>query len=532
MKLQSVMDDFPVDDGWASAESSYQPECGSSSSSPGQHHDVTGASSAASAAAKNAADMPPAHATTTSVNHHHTHRHPNHDNNHNYNHNHNHLNTVRSGPLLIFPSWSKASVAPPAAGAGTGTTRSAVPPNGVSASSASCTMEYVKAPYRVATSPTAKRTYLGTALFLVTSLVLLGVASLAYPVFYYNYVPQKVIELPVHLQYGDGLNPYGVTSIPSNLMLEQAYDVSVTLTLPRSPPNLERGNFMIALFAMRSQPENPALAFHTEPPTNPYAHVTRDNVVFSARRPVLLHYIDPLVTTASRLLFLGWHVLFPVAERTATLVVPMGELVEFVDVLPLSLLVDVQAGQDLQVYGTSVTLVARLSGVRWAMYNHRVVSFVVCTAVFWVCEMASMGLAWLVLGWFFSDHRAEGLVEREQQQQDRLRAAGRAGDLDSGTGFVGSVAVGEKGGKGFGDIKREDFDDDEEEEEMKIKESMTEQETLVDQPLRHHAGAGDADDEEDGEDVWRESGAGSGYRDRDGKGDTSLRRRSSRGGKA
>ena len=51
------------------------------------------------------------------------------------------------------------------------------------------------------TSPAAKRTYLRTILFLFASLVLLGVAALAYPIFYYSYVPKKVVTIPIHLQY-------------------------------------------------------------------------------------------------------------------------------------------------------------------------------------------------------------------------------------------------------------------------------------------------------------------------------------------
>lgn len=59
----------------------------------------------------------------------------------------------------------------------------------------------MKKPIRAATSPAAKRTYLGTVLFLGASLVLLGIAAIAYPVFYYSYVPKKLVTIPVHLQY-------------------------------------------------------------------------------------------------------------------------------------------------------------------------------------------------------------------------------------------------------------------------------------------------------------------------------------------
>ena len=51
------------------------------------------------------------------------------------------------------------------------------------------------------TSPAAKRTYLRTFLFIAASLALLCIAALTYPVFYYSYVPKKVVTIPVHLQY-------------------------------------------------------------------------------------------------------------------------------------------------------------------------------------------------------------------------------------------------------------------------------------------------------------------------------------------
>lgn len=66
---------------------------------------------------------------------------------------------------------------------------------------ASLPQELVKRPVRLATAPTAQRAYVNTLLFISTSLALLCVAALAYPVFYYSYVPKKVVSLPIHLQY-------------------------------------------------------------------------------------------------------------------------------------------------------------------------------------------------------------------------------------------------------------------------------------------------------------------------------------------
>ncbi|KAI1141808.1 putative adipose-regulatory protein-domain-containing protein [Hypoxylon sp. FL0543] len=365
-------------------------------------------------------------------------------------------------------------------------------------------MQYVKGSYRAATSPAAQRTYLSAALFAAASLALLAIAALAYPIFYYNYVPKKVISIPVHLQYDSGLHPYGVTSLSSNLMLEQAYDVSVELTVPRSPPNLDKGNFMVALYAMKSVPENPALSFSLAGAAeDPYAHVTEDNVVFMSRRPTLIPYTDPLVRTASRLLFLFYHVLYPDHAETTTLRIPMGELVEFKDVLPLSVLLDVQAGQTLQVYSATVTLVARLTGIRWAMYNHRIISFVVCTTAFWIAEMVFAVLVWLILS-----HAGSSESPGSQEVEADVGYAS-----DPWTGATPFDSRSERDER----VKKEEDDDD---DDVKIKEESSERETLVDQP---------ADDEEDGDDVWRESGAGTSFSHKKGG---SLRRRSSRGGRS
>ncbi|KAI0503386.1 putative adipose-regulatory protein-domain-containing protein [Xylaria bambusicola] len=359
-------------------------------------------------------------------------------------------------------------------------------------------MQYVQEPYRVATSPTAKRVYLGIVLFASASVLLLGIAAFAYGVFYFNYVPKKLVSVPVHLQYEAGLNPYGIVSLSPDLMLETAYDISVSLTLPRSPANLERGNFMVALYATSSALADPALpyAFAATPAHDPYAHVTPENVVFFSRRPVLIPYEDPLVSLASRMLFLFYHIFFNRAAETITLEIPMGELVQFKKALPLSVLIDVQAGQTLQVYSSQMTLVAQLTGVRWFMYNHRILSFVVCTAVFWIAEMVSMGFIWAAFG-------VKGPGQVLSIKYEDVRRGGYVED----------------------DPKTEEDDDD-----VDVKEETPEPESRhlpLDQPPRQHAG--DADDEGDSDEGWTVSRTGSGFRD-GGGGGGQLRRRVSRSG--
>lgn len=271
-------------------------------------------------------------------------------------------------------------------------------------------------------------------------------------------------------------------------MLETSYDVSVELTLPRSPLNTERGNFMVALFATKSEIDNPAQSWTV--PQDPYDHIRAENVVFSSRRPALVPYEDPLVSYASRVLFLLYHIAVAASERVQ-LSIPMGELVEFKDQLPLSLLLDVQGGQTLQVYSARVLLIARLTGVRWFMYNHRFLSFVVCTTLFWFAEMLSMGMAWAFLSFCFRRTKTPGedaaAVHQQPLEGNREAMAG---------GLPGAKREAEKGGRQFAiksepQTKSEDTDDSIERE---IKEESVERRSF-DSPRR----AGYADDEEDGE---------------------------------
>ncbi|KAH8666335.1 hypothetical protein BX600DRAFT_380606 [Xylariales sp. PMI_506] len=341
--------------------------------------------------------------------------------------------------------------------------------------------EYVNRPIRAATAPAAQRFYLNTFLFVATSLTLLFIAAAAYPVFYYAYVPKKVVSVPVHLQYNAGVNPFGVTSLSRGLMLETAYDVSVELTLPRSPPNVDRGNFMIALFAMRAELENPAQSWTL--PSDPYAHVNVSNVVFSSRRPALVPYTDPLVARASRLLFLPWHLLTPTSEQVR-LVVPMGELVEFRNQLPLSVLLDVQAGQNFQVYSAQIELVARLTGIRWMMYNHRIISFVVFTTLFWLAEIIWMVLAWLVLASFVggrsknqdgSSDTIQRISETDGDSESALTAKAKGHSRSLTADESGSSTTMFSKGKETMSVKEEDG-------KTFIKEESPESETVLESP--------------------------------------------------
>jgi seipin len=68
----------------------------------------------------------------------------------------------------------------------------------------------------------------------------------------------------------------------------------------------------------------------------------------------------------------------------------------------------------VQVYSASLTFSARFEGMRYLVYNHRVVSFVVFSMVFYVVSIVSMGLVWAWVGPSIMGKGEQALVKREQ----------------------------------------------------------------------------------------------------------------------
>jgi len=234
--------------------------------------------------------------------------------------------------------------------------------------------------------------------------------------------------------------------------------MTVSLTLPRSPANLNRGNFMIALHLLArgrttstfSSPNEPlpylippatprALLSDTSPealdsflqPTrlDLPAFLASHRVVYTTTRPAIIPYVDPFASLVSRLLFLPLHVIFPGSRSTTVrLTVPMAEEVGLGfqrggsggSGTPKMLLLEVQAGQDIQVYDASVTIAARLKGLRAVMYRWRVTSFVVFSVAFWLGEMLLLGTAVVAaLGWDLGGLLSIGGTKEKEKEEDQ-----------------------------------------------------------------------------------------------------------------
>ncbi|KAK7530778.1 putative adipose-regulatory protein-domain-containing protein [Phyllosticta citribraziliensis] len=350
-------------------------------------------------------------------------------------------------------------------------------------------------PLHIALSPPARRAYLTTTLTLITSTFLLVTALLAYTLFYYAYIPTRGFSIPVHLQfnpspggpsyqnqhdetynnYNQGQlmhHPFGTAHLRAGpagdgghrLVSQQAYDVRIELRMPRTRRNREAGNFMVEveLFgpvrppmvdskAQQQQTEGSGAGgwggrgggartsgggWGTAVSARGAPAVEGRDALARERRPAILTYYSPPVEHVIKALELpmylvGWR------REAETLEVPMMEAVRFERGwrnLPEVVRVEVQAVERVQVYGCAVVFEARLQGLRYIMYNYRVISVVVFSLVFWAFEMIFMLIAYFALSHYFSsttDPTPE--IKKEDGQGDTATVKKEAEDDESAT---------------------------------------------------------------------------------------------------
>lgn len=277
-------------------------------------------------------------------------------------------------------------------------------------------------------SPAFLRASISALVFLGVSALLLALSTTGYLVFYYNYIPPINLAIPLYLQYGGGAvgqqQPYAVAEIPMGTLVgQQAYEVAVQLEMPRTPANVEVGVFMVDVRLLGAF--NPLV----EPPESLRALVGNVSsalgggggglgagysVLQHARRPAMLRYRSRSLGLVHKALNLPWHVLGLRDLDTEKVGVRMWEKVAFkrgLGNVPRSVRLEVAAGgaattgfrqlaagQQVQVYTASVTFSARFHGLRYLVYNHRILSFVVFSTVFYVVSIISMGLVWAWIG--------------------------------------------------------------------------------------------------------------------------------------
>ncbi|RVD86344.1 Seipin family [Arthrobotrys flagrans] len=290
----------------------------------------------------------------------------------------------------------------------------------------------MRAAYSSATSRAAQRAYIQTILGSILAILLLGVACFGYILFYYNYIPQIGLETTVHLIYGQTiinsphfalttprlkgakLVPHGGADISKGvLMHNQPYDVYVSLTLPTSPHNIEAGNFMINLTLFDENLETPG-------------------VLATSRRSACLTYRSDIINTMdtvmrSPLYLSGWR-----KEQEKIDVLMMEGEVFTKKRLPSYL--GIRVGNDYasdkapEAYECKILFKARFRGLRYFMYNYRIIAFITFTSAFWVTELFWAAITWAFVSsyWLASDDEnadddEDPLMEKPTQSSETER---------------------------------------------------------------------------------------------------------------
>jgi seipin len=210
-------------------------------------------------------------------------------------------------------------------------------------------------------------------------------------------------QLLMLLIFRDGPNPYGIAPLDSSLVSQQPYDIIVSLNVPRSPPNLAQGNFMLSL-SLLPPTYKPALQVSSTSILKSANTVSQEEVLFFSRRPAILTYTSRLVSLSERLLALPLYIL-RLRQESEILHIPMAESQSFPKGwknVPGYVMLELQAGQEVQVYDVRVLFTARFGGLRWLMYNHRIISFLIFTSSFWFSEVLFTILGWLAVRAIFS----------------------------------------------------------------------------------------------------------------------------------
>ncbi|KAJ1650961.1 hypothetical protein IWQ61_008364 [Dispira simplex] len=227
----------------------------------------------------------------------------------------------------------------------------------------------------------------------VLALLAMGcVAILAYAALYYVYIPPLSHEFPVYLRYPVVHYPSSPLVLPSSnpavayvalgppnsstsvLQTGQVYQVTLTLSIPRSPANRQLGNFMVGL-DLRN---------------------VANTTVGQSMRPALLKYQSTLIRTVSSILrmiplVLGW------VDEAHTITVALFDSVSFTryDVATHAYLT--LNDPRVQTYFVTLRFDAEFTGLRYWMYYWSLTSAVifVLTSVLW--QMGFGILSWRVL---------------------------------------------------------------------------------------------------------------------------------------
>lgn len=146
-----------------------------------------------------------------------------------------------------------------------------------------------------------------------------------------------------------------------------------------------------------------------------------ETTIAHARRPAILTYSTSITSTASTFANLPLYIL-GLRKESEELIVPMFEGVEFAkgeSNVPQAANIVVEE-EKIQIYNIRLRIIAKLSGLRWILYNHRILSFFVFTTAFWASSITSMALVWLALTYYLAAEGDQNGITKEEGSSDSV----------------------------------------------------------------------------------------------------------------
>jgi len=192
------------------------------------------------------------------------------------------------------------------------------------------------------------------------------------------------------------------------------YDVSVQLELPESPQNGKLGVFMVT-----------AEVF------------TRDNSSIKASKPAMIRYKSNLLKWMITCVY-ALPLIFGFTEEKQFLVIPVIEKINS----PFSR-VTVSLSKPIELYGASVTVHARLTGIQWLVHTYFYSSAIMGITGIFLMEILGLLVAYAFNSWVVSlpsppetgEREGEGEEEeevpKENQQEEEEYISGTEEDDDS-----------------------------------------------------------------------------------------------------
>jgi len=269
-----------------------------------------------------------------------------------------------------------------------------------------------------------------------TSFTLLALSITAYTLFYWTYIPRIGFERNIHLQFDDVYSlwdnrhlggkvahpyPYGSVILAPDVVGAQQYDVSVELVMPRTPENIEAGNFMLEVSLLTPKEKGASIMGTVH--TGISSGVTDPAAIAHSRRPAILPYRSALLELAYKVTELHWYLL-NLRQEAEHLKIVMFEGVEFSKGwrnVPSTLKLEIQSSRHLQIYSAKAVFRARFKGLRWMMYNHRITSAVVFIGGFWTTATLSAGIAWITVASYFLPSSEDAKAEEIHEGVDRIK---------------------------------------------------------------------------------------------------------------